>query len=69
MKQLSYRETEIVMHTASGYTAKEIAKLTGLEHRTIEAYMTNIRKKLGAKNSAHVIYIACCVNLIPGLGR
>lgn len=58
MKKLSFREAEIIKHIASGYTAKEIGKRMGLEHRTIEAYLKNIRKKLGAKNSAHAIYIA-----------
>lgn len=58
MRKLSSREVEIINHIACGFTAKEIAKLVGLEHRTIEAYLTNIRKKLGAKNSAHAIFIA-----------
>ncbi len=64
MRKLSSREVEIIKHTACGLTAKEIAKMTGLEHRTIEAYMTNIRKKLGAKNTAHAIYIALKISLI-----
>ena len=64
MKKLSCRETEIIMHSATGRTAKEIAKLTGLEHRTVEAYMMNIRRKLGAKNIAHAVYIACQICVI-----
>jgi DNA-binding NarL/FixJ family response regulator len=63
MAKLSGREIEIIKHTACGSTAKEIAKMTGLEHRTVEAYMANIRKKLGAKNVAHAIYIACRISL------
>ncbi len=65
MKKLSCREVEVISFTAKGYTAKEIAKIIDLEHRTIEAYMSNIRKKLQAKNIAHAIYIACEKKFIP----
>lgn len=58
MKMLSGREIEIIRHSASGYTAKEIARLMGLEHRTIEIYVVNIRRKLLARNIAHAVYIA-----------
>ncbi len=64
MQKLSSREIEIIKHTACGLTAKEIARITGLEHRTIETYMANIRKKLGAKNAAHIIFIALKVRII-----
>lgn len=59
MNKLSARELEIIKYTACGSTAKEVARKVGLEYRTIEAYMKNIRRKLGAKNVAHVIYLAC----------
>jgi DNA-binding NarL/FixJ family response regulator len=58
MKSLSVREIQIIKYTAKGFTAKEIAKALGLEYRTIEIYVSNIRKKLAAKNIAHAIYIA-----------
>lgn len=57
MDKLTYREIEIIKHTAYGMTAKEVARKTGLEHRTVEMYMQNLRKKLGAKNAAHAIYL------------
>lgn len=63
MKKLSCREMEVIKYTATGYTAKEIAKLISLDHRTIETYMANIRKKLNAKNITHAIYIACHTNV------
>lgn len=64
MKKLSCREIELIQYTARGLTAKEIAKLTGLEPRTIEAYMSNVRKKLQAKNIAHAVFIAHNTNII-----
>lgn len=58
MTLLNFRETEIIRHTACGRTAKEIAKLIGLEYRTIESHMLIIRKKLAARNAAHAVYLA-----------
>lgn len=60
MHKLTHREIEIMKHSASGLTAKEIAKKIGLERRTVEIYMQNLRKKLGAKNAAHAIYLYFC---------
>lgn len=68
MKILSGREIEIIKHTACGYTAKEIARMIGLEHRTIEIYVGNIRRKLVARNIAHAIYIASREHLLDELG-
>lgn len=58
MKPLSLREMEIITHTANGHTAKEIARMTGLEPRTVEIYVASIRRKLLARNIAHAIFIA-----------
>lgn len=61
---LSQRETQIINYMAHGCTAKEIAREIGLTHRTIEFYISNIRKKLHAKNIPHAIYIATQNNLL-----
>lgn len=60
MDKLTYRETEILKYVADGLTAKQIAQCIGLERRTIEIYIQNLRKKLGAKNTAHAIYLYFC---------
>jgi DNA-binding CsgD family transcriptional regulator len=67
MKVLNVRETQIIRYTAKGYTAKEIAKIIGLKHRTIEIYISNLRKKLDAKNIANAIYIAGQQNILNDL--
>jgi DNA-binding CsgD family transcriptional regulator len=67
MKALSGREVQIIRQTARGYTAKEIAKLIGLEPRTIEVYVGSIRKKLQAKNIAHAVFIASQHNILNEL--
>ena len=64
MKALSVREIQIIRYTAKGYTAKEIAKALGLEYRTVEIYVSNIRKKLAAKNIAHAVYKATQENIL-----
>ena len=64
MKKLSRREIEVIRYTAKGCTAKEIAKLLKLKHRTIEIYIANVKKKLGAKNIAHAIYLALKVAIM-----
>jgi DNA-binding CsgD family transcriptional regulator len=64
MKKLSAREIQIIKYTAKGYTAKKIAKIIGLGHRTIEIYISNMRRKLGAKNIANAIYIASLQNIL-----
>jgi DNA-binding NarL/FixJ family response regulator len=67
MKKLSRRELELIKYTAKGFTAKEIAKFTGLELRTIQSYIITARKKLHAKNIAHAIFIAFKENIINDL--
>jgi DNA-binding NarL/FixJ family response regulator len=64
MRNLSFREVQVINYTAQGCTAKEVARLTGLEPRTVEIYVSNIRKKLQAKNIAHAIYIAGQRNIL-----
>jgi len=66
MKALSFREIQVISYTAKGLTAKEIARALNLEHRTVEVYVSNIRKKLSAKNIAHAVYIAIQKNIING---
>lgn len=64
MKKLSKQEVEVIKHSSEGYSAKEIAKVMDLHPRTIEAYITTIRKKLQAKNMAHAVSIAYKKNLM-----
>lgn len=64
MTKLSCREVQIIRYSAAGCTAKEIARLLGLEHRTVELYVGKIRKKLAAKNIAHAVCIAIQQNIV-----
>lgn len=54
-QQLSQRETEIVTAMADGMTSKEIARLLGLSHRTVETYRMRLMKKTGARNASQLL--------------
>ena len=64
MKVLTGREIEIIKYSACGHTAKEIARMLNLEPRTIEIYVSNIRRKLLARNIAHAVFIATRENML-----
>lgn len=52
---LSTRECEILECVALGMSAKEIARHVNLAPRTIERYIENMRLKMHARNSAHMV--------------
>ena len=54
-QQLSQRESEIVTAMADGMTSKEIARLLGLSHRTVETYRARLMKKTGARNASQLL--------------
>ncbi|WP_058514209.1 helix-turn-helix transcriptional regulator [Legionella santicrucis] len=45
--ELTQRQRECLHYTLKGMTAKEIAKLLCISHRTVEIHLDNIRKKYG----------------------
>ena len=49
---------------AQGFWAKEIAELLGRSKRTIESQLASGKRKLGGRNIAHAIAVACQKNLI-----
>ncbi|WP_298106410.1 response regulator [Bradyrhizobium sp.] len=52
---LTRREREVLEHTASGQSAKQIAISLGLSPRTIEDHRANLLRKVGARNAAELI--------------
>ncbi|PCD77388.1 PAS and helix-turn-helix domain-containing protein [Pseudothioclava arenosa] len=58
---LTRRERQIAMHMAEGLTSKEIARLLGISHRTVEAHRARLHAKLDARNTAE------CIARITGL--
>jgi len=56
--RLSKREAECLRLTIKGCTAKKIARMLDLSHRTIEEYLTNIKIKMGVKSKSELIEMA-----------
>lgn len=54
---LSKRELECAALLLRGNTCKSIARILSISHRTVEEYVSNLRKKLNSKNRAELIYI------------
>jgi DNA-binding CsgD family transcriptional regulator len=52
---LSMREHSIVTAMGQGMTSKEIARLLGLSHRTVETYRQRLMTKTGAKNASQLL--------------
>jgi DNA-binding NarL/FixJ family response regulator len=62
--KITPREKEVVAALSRGEKAEDIAESLGLTRYTIEEYKKNLLKKFKAKNAAHLIKIACDLNLI-----
>ncbi len=61
---LSSREQEILLAIAAGLSAKQIARRLILSHRTVERHIENIRIKMQARNTAHLITRAFSVGAL-----
>lgn len=56
MRRLTKRQKEVLACFSEGMNAKKSGKHLGLSDRTVHAYLTVIRQKMDAKNTAHAIY-------------
>lgn len=50
--KLSPREVECIFHFSQGKTAKEIAKILNISHRTVEDYIKNVKLKTGQSSKS-----------------
>lgn len=57
-RQITPREKEILQLLTKGLTSTEIAEQLFISPRTVEKHRTNIRKKLGQKNTAALVRFA-----------
>ena len=58
MEELGPRETEILRLRASGFGSETIAELQNLSHKTVRNHHYAIKTKIGARNEAHLVWIA-----------
>lgn len=54
---VSKREFECANRLVDGLSAKEIAKLMNISHRTVEKYIENLKYKLNCRNQKKLILI------------
>ncbi|MFA5538380.1 MAG: LuxR C-terminal-related transcriptional regulator [Gemmobacter sp.] len=53
--RLTRREREIANHIVNGRTCKEIGRLLGISHRTVEAHRGAVMRKVNARNTADLV--------------
>jgi len=63
-EHLGTRETEILRLLASGMTSDAIAGLLNLSQKTIRNHHYAIKSKIGAKNDAHLVWLAVSAGLV-----
>ncbi len=61
---LGNREYQVLTWTSQGKTSFEIAKILNLSENTINNYVVNVTKKLGASNRTHAVSKAIHLGLI-----
>lgn len=63
-EQLSPREIEILRLIARGDTSEHIAELLHLSQKTVRNHHYTIKSKIGARNDAHLVWLAIEAGLI-----
>ena len=61
---MTSRQLQVLRLFAMGRTSIEIAAELGISVSTVEAHLSGARESLGAKNSAHAVYLTCKKGLI-----
>ena len=56
-KRLSPRELQIIRLCGDGLGNKEVAERLRISIRTVHTHVTNARIKLGARNTAHAVFL------------
>ena len=64
LKVLSMREVECINLIKEGNSNKRIGKSLGISEQTIKNHISNILKKVGAFDRAHVVYICMKAGII-----
>lgn len=54
---LTPREQEVAILIAEGLTSRAAGIKLGISHRTVEIHRAHVMRKVGARNSAHLVHI------------
>ena len=66
--ELGPRETEILRLVASGLSTEQIAASLNLSPKTVQNYHYQIKSKIGARNDAHLVWLAIGGGLLSAEG-
>jgi DNA-binding CsgD family transcriptional regulator len=66
--RLSRRELEVTRLLVQGKSAREIGADLALAVRTVERHISNVYRKLGARNRAHAVALAIELGLVAETG-
>ena len=67
---LTRREQEILEYVADGWSAKQVAQRIDIAPRTVERHIENIRMKMNARNTPHMISCAFTTGMLKvGVGE
>ena len=61
---LTQREAQCLIHLAQGNSAKHVARILGLSHRTVEFYASRLKEKLNCKTTAQLAFKAAMLGLL-----
>jgi DNA-binding CsgD family transcriptional regulator len=62
---LTRRQLEVLRLAATGSTAKQTARILGLSPRTVEGYLAQARRNLGAASTAELATLAIIAGMLP----
>jgi FixJ family two-component response regulator len=62
LKKLTPREREVMELVVAGHTSKEIARLIGASHRTVETHRRNLMEKMMASTLAELVRMRLSVS-------
>jgi len=62
--EFTEREAEVILLAHEGLSAKQIAEMMGISHRTVDTHKTHIFKKLGINNTYEMIQYAIKCGII-----
>lgn len=65
--RLSERESHCLKALIQGYTAKQTSIEMGISHRTVEGYISNIKKKFGIRTKAQILAKIVDLNLLEDI--
>ena len=65
LTRLSPRQVECLTRIAAGETSGEIARALGISRQTVDEYVGDLCRKLGAKRRSQAVAMAISLQLIP----